>query len=53
MVSEFTTLQNYRETKFKIKNVLHKLPIINLIGIACINSKKIRHISNTLTYNKQ
>jgi GrpB-like predicted nucleotidyltransferase (UPF0157 family) len=44
MVSGFTTLQNYREKKFKIKNILHELPIIDHIGIACINylKKKIK-----------
>jgi hypothetical protein len=45
MVLEFPTLKNYRETKFKTKNVLHELPIIDHIGIACINSKETVQVS--------
>jgi hypothetical protein len=29
MISKFTTIQNYRETKFKTKNVLHALTTNN------------------------
>jgi hypothetical protein len=45
MVSEWMTLQNYKETKFKTKNVLHWLPIIDNIDIACINFKETVKVS--------
>jgi hypothetical protein len=40
IVSEFTTFQNYKETKFKTNNVLYWLPITDDIGIVCISSKE-------------